>query len=641
MFRGIKKNILLRTNLILLIIFILGFAGIYAINCRYSNDTFKRDIEHISVLASESLSYQIDALFVEPLNISITMAADTFLKDFLADESSHLEDADYLNQISKYLYSYKEKYGCDSVFLISAQTGRYYHFHGQGNPMIPSDPESDWYYNFLKGNEEYSLNVKKDEALVNSATIFINCKIADKNGSVLGVAGVGLQVPHLQKLLQSYDDRFQARSFLLNESGIIQLSSRVSDNAKTDFFKNPCYSAYKDIILEKKVLSHSFWTDNSKQENDAFIVTQYIPALKWYLLIEKNTELIKKQLRNQFLMEVSIYSFVVLLALIIISRLIWGYRERLAHLIVSQELEYQQLLHKTTEGLYENVFEMDITHNRAAGESTRKHFELLGLSPDASYEEALKAIAEKQVKEEFRQGYLDTFSIRNILQSYHGGQSELYYDLMITTDGENYYWLRIRARLFYWACDQSLRMITYRQNIDKEKRREEHMLQMTQRDSFTGLYNKTATKNRINDVLEHTSPDCIHAFIILDIDEFKQINDILGHPVGDQSILEVSDILKNNFRTTDICGRVGGDEFLVFLQNIPDREWLEEQAQMLLKKLHRKTSLDGKTFTLSASIGIALYPEAGKDFDSLYKNADSALYLSKKSGKNQYSIYTA
>ena len=258
---------------------------------------------------------------------------------------------------------------------------------------------------------------------------------------------------------------------------------------------------------------------------------------------------------------------------------------------------------------------------------------------DVSYSAALKVIAQKQIKEEFAQGYLAAFTLENVINAYQSGRSELFYDFMITDGGESWRWMRIRAKIFYWDSDKSVRMIAYRQDITAEKEREAGMLKMAQNDPLTGILNKSATKAHICKILEETDPAAAHALLMIDVDHFKQINDSYGHAVGDGVLREIAAKLRFHFREDDVCGRIGGDEFMVFLKDISGEEWLNDKLERLVTYLHNDITIDGRAYKISSSIGAVLYPEAGSDFDSLYRNADAALYLSKEHGRDRFTIY--
>lgn len=160
-----------------------------------------------------------------------------------------------------------------------------------------------------------------------------------------------------------------------------------------------------------------------------------------------------------------------------------------------------------------------------------------------------------------------------------------------------------------------------------------------ERDSLTGLYNKAYTQHYIQTLLRD-NPSSLYAFFILDIDSFKQVNDNCGHAFGDMVIAGFSDILKKQFRHDDIVGRIGGDEFAVFV-SVPSMDWVRDKARTLVQELHHEFVNDTCRRQVSVSIGIAIAPYAGTDFDVLYKNADLALYQTKEKGKNGFTIYSS
>ena len=157
-----------------------------------------------------------------------------------------------------------------------------------------------------------------------------------------------------------------------------------------------------------------------------------------------------------------------------------------------------------------------------------------------------------------------------------------------------------------------------------------------QLDEMTGLLTKTATRRHIEHLLKE-KPDQLYAFFILDIDTFKQANDLYGHAFGDSVIEQFAAVLRTQFREQDMIGRIGGDEFAVFIP-VPDLAWVKTRAQQLLKALHYTHTAMGNSWGVSASIGIALTSREAQDFETLYRKADDALYMSKKNGRNNYTL---
>lgn len=157
-------------------------------------------------------------------------------------------------------------------------------------------------------------------------------------------------------------------------------------------------------------------------------------------------------------------------------------------------------------------------------------------------------------------------------------------------------------------------------------------------DYLTGLYNRRKGTEMINHLLQNGSECHNHAFVIFDLDNFKRLNDTLGHQMGDQALQDVAEILKKHFRNYDIICRLAGDEFVVFLKNIP-HSVLSYNLSSLLKKLELAYSNGVEKVVISASAGVALSSLHGTTFEELYEKADTVLYSVKHSGKNSFAIY--
>ncbi len=171
-------------------------------------------------------------------------------------------------------------------------------------------------------------------------------------------------------------------------------------------------------------------------------------------------------------------------------------------------------------------------------------------------------------------------------------------------------------------------------DIHEQKKLEER----SKIDLLTGCYNKISAENIASEKLLKLN-EGVHALFIIDVDNFKAINDNLGHFFGDQVLKEVSADLKSFFRTHDVIARIGGDEFVVFMENVPSKKVLEAKANSILEAFSKTYVDDYAEYSISGSIGIALYPDAGMKYEDLYKAADKALYKSKQQGKNCYVIY--
>lgn len=171
------------------------------------------------------------------------------------------------------------------------------------------------------------------------------------------------------------------------------------------------------------------------------------------------------------------------------------------------------------------------------------------------------------------------------------------------------------------------------------KKKNEELQSKAETDLLTGLLNKIATERHIQDYLEGDGSSENGMLFVLDIDNFKKINDTMGHAFGDQVLSTLGVRLRNQFRSSDIIGRIGGDEFIVYLKNISDKEAQIREAERIMNFFKDFQAGDYVKYSVTASIGVALYPQDGTSFEEIYKAADKGVYLSKKRGKNQIAFY--
>lgn len=177
------------------------------------------------------------------------------------------------------------------------------------------------------------------------------------------------------------------------------------------------------------------------------------------------------------------------------------------------------------------------------------------------------------------------------------------------------------------------------ENIDNEVA----LLRQATIDPLTGAMNKECARENIEEILSQTPQNLEkplrHALFFMDLDNFKYVNDNLGHKFGDYLLAEFGRRVGSCFRSGDIIGRVGGDEFIFLVRNIPNMAMLMDKATRLLDTIGEEFQNEGITHRIGGSIGIAVFPDHGKTYDTLYHNADIALYRSKHRGKNIATIY--
>ncbi len=158
-------------------------------------------------------------------------------------------------------------------------------------------------------------------------------------------------------------------------------------------------------------------------------------------------------------------------------------------------------------------------------------------------------------------------------------------------------------------------------------------------DKLTELFNKKTMENlcrmKLKTFNENETSNIFMAFYIIDLDHFKEVNDLLGHQFGDRVLVEFAKGLKKIFRPNDCIGRFGGDEFVVIVDSLPNMEVVIRKAEQI-KQIALNLTIDGKGKFVTASIGIAIAPHSGRDYESLFEAADKAVYHVKNNGKNGY-----
>lgn len=276
------------------------------------------------------------------------------------------------------------------------------------------------------------------------------------------------------------------------------------------------------------------------------------------------------------------------------------------------------------------IFEWDFSTNTIT--FSDKYEKILGLAP---------IIAEVIDSEEmFKRIHPDDEStLRDWIKNTYKKTLTSNFEFRFRTAENNYIWMRSRSSVICAQDGTPIKAIGAFNNIDHQKATINYLKQKSQQDSLTKLYNKEEARHAIEKCLSASVPDEKSAMIIVDIDNFKGINDHLGHQFGDTVLVEMAQKIKMLFRDSDIVGRLGGDEFVIFMRGLTNETAVYEKADTLTRVLRNTYFGETKKYKVSGSIGIAYCPQHATDFKTLYKLADIALYQSKNKGKDCYTIY--
>ncbi len=256
-----------------------------------------------------------------------------------------------------------------------------------------------------------------------------------------------------------------------------------------------------------------------------------------------------------------------------------------------------------------------------------------------SRDEVVEFIAQYYMIEEEREKCRLFFSREHLITSFSDGVRNLSEEWAVRLPSGVSGFVRSEIQMVQDPFTGHIKSYTILRDITREKHEALEVRRKAEQDGMTGLYNKATAEALIADRLSSgDGRPC--ALLAIDLDNLKGINDSRGHAQGDAAIRRIGDTLRSQFRKGDVLGRVGGDEFVVFLDNCGTEAWLQSSLMMLMKRFAAVRAGEDGAAPLHASIGVTMSATGREDYAELFRRADLALYHVKRNGKNDFAFYT-
>lgn len=281
-------------------------------------------------------------------------------------------------------------------------------------------------------------------------------------------------------------------------------------------------------------------------------------------------------------------------------------------------------------------YEVDLTHATLIGGEGYIH-KLIPNIMEKPTKDTVAEIAERFIYKDDRDAFLNFFTVENLLEGYRQGNKELRFECRAYYDNNNTYrWLEHVVYFIVESISSDIHCTIVQRDIHKEKNVVLELEDRAKKDPLTKLLNRETLQKQVEKIIEEDHDGkTVFALFMMDLDNFKGINDHFGHETGDKILVDIAAVLRDSFRNSDFIGRLGGDEFIAVMRYGASMDVVQSRCQHLCRSL--RFLVDDVEVT--CTVGVALYPKDGKTFNDLYAHADIAFYRGKSRGKRNYVIY--
>ncbi|SFG54468.1 diguanylate cyclase (GGDEF) domain-containing protein [Lachnospiraceae bacterium C7] len=308
------KHMVFFSNLIIIFLIIIGFTVIEYNDAIYYQSLAKKQIENDVSLAMLNISEQLENYTFEQRTVSQTIANDMFLKKWIAEEESSSDfsvdvNNDHAANLYHYLKNYQLTYDYDVVFFVSSITGNYYYQDGFNKVVSKDNHFDNWYYNFLNLPISYDIQIDRSETNNFDVTLFINYKVKDNNGNVIGVIGNGRHISGLQADIKSLQEKYGLNISLINIG-----NAHNSYTGKTQYFKT-AEALAKELDISPDIITKNYSEKHAASTSTRCIAIQHINDLNWNIVVEKDID----SLMETFLRKLynSLFFIIVIISILV------------------------------------------------------------------------------------------------------------------------------------------------------------------------------------------------------------------------------------------------------------------------------------------------------------------------------------
>lgn len=485
-------------------------------------------------------------------------------------------------------------------------------------------------------DREYFINGMKGENTISQVTIsridgkesIIFAVPIYKEEEIIGVLRTVYQLEEFTELLEMKNVDKTGISLIIQSDGT-SVSRPEILNGEKNFIK---FLRSEKIVTEKAITQVEEYLRNDEErglfncsKNNHFtLIFEKIGINDWYIISIIKGEIYDEQLDNIFKISVSVIMQVLCFVGLFTVYILYLVNKGMSEIKINEE-RYRIISEQSDEIL----FEYDIIKDSITFSPKWKEKFGYKLNEDNFFEKVGKGqFIHSEEKEEL-------IEILNDLRE-KNDYKEL--ELRVLNSEGKPRWCKIRANAVHNRRNVIVKIFGEIKDINEEKKQKENLINAASRDSLTNLLNTSTVNEMVEEYLKNRKIDNVCAVIYIDIDDFKDVNDTYGHIIGDEVLKKVAIALTEVEKDNSIVGRIGGDEFFMFVKNFKTDK-ADEFAEKICNGIRNIKIKKDENFYLSASVGVAICSKMGMTPIDLYERADQALYEAKQEGKDQYKVY--